>query len=139
MVSKGDAWTGGLLHNVDGWAEVWWAMQMDGPVVGCPMETGGPVHGCPVQMGGPRNGEQRRRMGRWKVSKGDGWASELLHNVDGWAEVWWAMQMDRPVVGRRMETGGPVHGCPVQMHQENVILLFLVLFTNSATMYTIWI
>ena len=24
-------------------------------------------------------------------------------------------------------------------HQENVILLFLVLFTNSATMYTIWI
>jgi len=25
------------------------------------------------------------------------------------------------------------------VHQENVILLFLVLFTNSATMYTIWI
>ena len=25
------------------------------------------------------------------------------------------------------------------LHQENVILLFLVLFTNSATMYTIWI
>ena len=86
MASKGDAWTSGLLHNVDGWAEVWWAM-MDGLVVGCPMETGGPVHGCPVQMGGQRNGEQRRRMGRWKVSKGDGWASGLLHSVDGWAEV----------------------------------------------------
>ena len=27
----------------------------------------------------------------------------------------------------------------LEVHQENVILLFLVLFTNSATMYTIWI
>jgi len=27
----------------------------------------------------------------------------------------------------------------LRVHQENVILLFLVLFTNSATMYTIWI
>jgi hypothetical protein len=28
---------------------------------------------------------------------------------------------------------------PVLVHQENVILPFLVLFTNSATMYAIWI
>jgi len=42
MVSTGDGWAGGLLHSVvDGLAEVWSAMQMDGPVVGGPMETGG--------------------------------------------------------------------------------------------------
>jgi len=97
-VSKGDAWAGGLLHHVDGWAEVWWAMQMHGPVVGCPMETGGPVHGCPVQMGGPRNGEQRRRMGRWKVSKGDGWASGLLQC----RRVGRCMVVQRRWVGRGM-------------------------------------
>ena len=52
-----------------------WAMETDGPVDGCPMETGRPVHGvqwrrmgrwmvCPMQMDGPRKGGQWKRMGR---------------------------------------------------------------------------
>jgi len=61
-----------IVARVDGLAEVWSAMQMDGPVVGCPMETGGPGSS----------------MGRWTVSNGDGWASGWLYNADGWAEAW---------------------------------------------------
>ena len=43
------------------------------------------------------------------------------------------------ITANRSKGGDGMNFDKVFWHQENVILLFLVLFTNSATMYTIWI
>ena len=100
MVGNADGWAGGWLPYGDGWA----------------------VHGCPVHMGGPRNGEKRRQMGRWKVSKGDGWASARLLQC---RRVGRCMVVQRSSVGRGMVStadgwaGGLLHSVdprPTHLH-----------------------